>query len=168
MSHPASIAVVAALLLASSCKSPSPPPSPSPSSFPSPSSSFSPSSPPQPTTSSSTASALPAPPLVADERDQDPRSETVTIKIIIDPRRKARVTWGRKDLGLAPLEIQRPRNSGPLDLVVQAPGYLTLHTRAFTDRDDKLALRLFTEEEGTHLLGYTRIESTPAPRPRAR
>jgi hypothetical protein len=31
---------------------------------------------------------------------------------------------------------------------------LPLHTRAFTDRDDKIALRLFTEAEAQGLLGY--------------
>jgi hypothetical protein len=64
------------------------------------------------------------------------------------------VLWGRKDLGLAPLEITRPRGSGPLDLVVVAPGYLPLHVRAFTDRDDKIAPRLYAESEAPSLLGY--------------
>ena len=83
-----------------------------------------------------------------------PTSETVTIKLVADPARKARVSWGRKDLGFAPLEIQRPRGSGPLDLVVVAPGALTLHTRVYTDRDDKLALRLYAESEAPNMLGY--------------
>jgi hypothetical protein len=64
------------------------------------------------------------------------------------------VFWGRKDLGLAPLELTRPRGSGPLDLIVVAPGALTLHTRVFTDRDDKLALRLYSESEAPSMLGY--------------
>ena len=93
--------------------------------------------------------------LVAEDRERDPRSETVTIKVIVDARRKAHVFWGRKDLGEAPLEVQRPRNSGPLDLTVSAAGFLPLHTRAFTDRDDKLILRLFSAEEAPQMLGYT-------------
>jgi hypothetical protein len=101
--------------------------------------------------------------LVAEERERDPRSETVTIKVIVDSRRKAHVFWGRKDLGEAPLEVQRPRNSGPLDLTVVAAGFLPLHTRAFTDRDDKLILRLFSAEEAPQMLGYTPPSSVPPP-----
>src|SRR3954470_16054649 len=88
--------------------------------------------------------------------DPHPDAGTVSIKLIVDQKKKARVYWGRKDLGLAPLELQRPRNSGPLDLVVVAPGYLPLHTRVFTDRDDKLALRLYSESEAPSILGYDR------------
>ena len=62
--------------------------------------------------------------LVGEERESDPRSDTVKIKVIVDARRQAHVVWGRKDFGVAPLEIERPRNSGPLDLIVVAPGYL--------------------------------------------
>jgi hypothetical protein len=92
--------------------------------------------------------------LVGEAPERDPHSETVTIKLLADPARKARVFWGRKDLGLAPMAVTRPRNSGPLDLIVIAPGALTLHTRVFTDRDDRLALRLYGENEGPALFGY--------------
>jgi hypothetical protein len=100
--------------------------------------------------------------LVGEERDSDPRSDTVKIKVIVDARRQAHVTWGRKDFGVAPLEIQRPRNSGPLDLIVVAPGYLPLHARALTDRDDVLSLRLYSAAEAPQLLGY-RADAVPAP-----
>jgi hypothetical protein len=92
--------------------------------------------------------------LLGEERERDPRSDTVKIKVIVDARRQAHVTWGRKDFGLAPLEIERPRNSGPLDLIVVAPGYLPLHARALTDRDDVLSLRLYSAAEAPQLLGY--------------
>lgn len=92
--------------------------------------------------------------LVGEERERDPRSDTVKIKVIVDARRQAHVVWGRKDFGVAPLEIERPRNSGPLDLVVVAPGYLPLHARALTDRDDVLTLRLYAAAEAPQLLGY--------------
>ena len=100
--------------------------------------------------------------LVGEERERDPRSDTVKIKVIVDARRQAHVTWGRKDFGVAPLEIERPRNSGPLDLIVVAPGYLPLHARALTDRDDVLSLRLYSAADAPQLLGY-RPEPTPAP-----
>jgi hypothetical protein len=99
--------------------------------------------------------------LVGEAPESDPRSETVTIRLYAEPARKARVFWGRKDLGTAPLEVTRPRNSGPLDLVVVAPGALTLHTRAFTDRDDRLSLRLYAEGDAPTLLGYHLPDSVP-------
>ena len=99
--------------------------------------------------------------LVGEERDRDPRSDTVKIKVIIDARRQAHVIWGRKDFGVAPLELERPRDSGPLDLIVVAPGYLPLHARALTDRDDVLSLRLYSAAEAPQLLGY-RPETAPA------
>jgi hypothetical protein len=109
--------------------------------------------PPTPT-STENASDQPAGDLVGEEPERDPRSATVTIKVLTEPRRPAHVVWGRKDLGATPLEIVRPRNSGPLDLVVVAPGFLPLHTRALTDRDDTLTVRLYGENEGPSLLGY--------------
>lgn len=92
--------------------------------------------------------------LVGEARERDPGSDTVKIKVIVDARRQAHVVWGRKDFGVAPLEIERPRNSGPLDLVVVAPGYLPLHARALTDRDDVLSLRIYSAAEAPQLLGY--------------
>jgi hypothetical protein len=111
------------------------------------------------------AAATVAPPdedLVGEAPESNPTSEMVTIKLVAEPSRKARVSWGRKDLGFAPLEIQRPRGSGPLDLVVAAPGALTLHTRVYTDRDDKLALRLYPESDAPNLLGYRAPAEAPA------
>jgi hypothetical protein len=83
-----------------------------------------------------------------------PGAPQVTIKLVADTAKKAHIFWGRKDLGVAPLEILRPRGSGPLDLLVSAPGFLPLHTRVFTDRDDVLSLRLYDAESARGLLGY--------------
>jgi hypothetical protein len=105
------------------------------------------------------AAPAPPPPLPGDlEPEPEPApasTDTVTIKLIADARRQARVTWGRKDLGMAPLEIVRPRGSAPLDLLIVAPGYLPLRTRVFTDRNDVLALRLYTEREASVLPGFS-------------
>ena len=102
--------------------------------------------------------------LVGEERERDPRSDTVKIKVLGAEKRQAHVFWGRKDFGVAPLEIERPRNSGPLDLVVIAPGYLPYHARAFTDRDDLISVRLYSAAEAPQLLGY-RASDVPVPRP---
>jgi hypothetical protein len=92
--------------------------------------------------------------------ESSPDAGTVKIKLLADPRRQAHVFWGRKDLGVAPIEIVRPRGSAPLDLTILAPECLPLHTRALTDRDDTLSLRLYTEREASGLPGYS---ATPVP-----
>jgi hypothetical protein len=118
--------------------------------------------PPAPAPAIAAAAAVDAAPVVLPEPeppDEDVRPdaapETVTIKLVADQRKQAHVFWGRKELGVAPLEVTRPRGSGPLDLLVLADGYLPLHTRAFTDRNETLALRLYTTAEGTGLPGYS-------------
>jgi len=88
-----------------------------------------------------------------------PPVEMVTIHVLADPPQRARVVWGAKDFGLAPLDIHRPRGSGPLDLMLSAPGFLTLHTRAFTDRDNTLSVHLVPESEASRFPGY----QSPAP-----
>jgi len=102
------------------------------------------------------SAAVPLPddlePAAADER---PDGGTVTLKLIADPHRQAHVFWGRKDLGVAPLQIVRPRGSAPLDLTVLAAGCLPFHTRVFADRDDTLSVRLYTEREAIALPGYS-------------
>jgi hypothetical protein len=87
--------------------------------------------------------------------------DQVTIKLSVDAHWKAHVFWGRKDLGVAPLQIERPRGSGPLDLLIVAEGALPLHTRVFTDRDGGLSVRLYAESEAPGLLGYPRSFSLP-------
>jgi hypothetical protein len=115
------------------------------------------------------AAVLAPPPPLPDDLDPAPdpvpaSAETVTIKLTADARRQARVTWGRKDLGIAPLEIVRPRGSAPLDLLIVAPGHLPLHTRVFTDRNDTLALRLYTEREAAVLPGFSsNRDKAPSP-----
>jgi hypothetical protein len=95
----------------------------------------------------------PEPPLEAPRPDAAP--EMVTIKLLADQRAQAHVFWGRKELGIAPVEVMRPRGSGPLDLLVLAEGYLPLHTRAFTDRNETLALRLVPTTSASGLPGYS-------------
>jgi len=98
-------------------------------------------------------------PAPADDR---PDAGTVRIKLLADPRRQAHVYWGRKDLGVAPIEIVRPRGSAPLDLTILAPECLPLHTRAFTDRDDTLSLRLYGDREASGLPGYSAAPAVPS------
>jgi hypothetical protein len=96
------------------------------------------------------------------------KTELVHITIQTLPPRKAMVKWGRKSLGVIPvphpLVVERPRDSGPLDLVLRAPGYLPVHTRAYTFTDSRVAVKLTPPEEKNKLFGY---REEPAPNPDA-
>ena len=117
-------------------------------------------SPPAPSAQREATPAAPAPDLPLSDEAPEPvvpgsaDGPQVTLKLLADANRKAHVFWGRKDLGVAPLEIRRPRGSGPLDLLFVAPGFLPLHTRAFTDHDETLSVRLYDEEAASGLLGH--------------
>ena len=117
-------------------------------------------SPPAPAAGREATPAAPAPDLPLSDEAPEPvgpgsaDGPQVTLKLVADANRKAHVFWGRKDLGVAPLEIRRPRGSGPLDLLFVAPGFLPLHTRAFTDHDETLSVRLYDEEAAASLLGH--------------
>jgi hypothetical protein len=94
--------------------------------------------------------------------------ELVTIKLVVTPPKLAHVIWGVKDLGVAPLELRRPRGSGPMDLLLRAPGFLTHHTRVFTDRDDTLSIRLTPENEAASTFGYQTPAEKPSPSAKAK
>lgn len=138
-------------------------------------------SPPSLVEASAPAPAAPAPPELLPEATPDPTVAgasdaappapapeprdvpMVTVKLFVTPPKLAHVYWGVKDLGLAPLELQRPRGSGPMDLMLRAPGFLTHHTRVFTDRDDTLSIRLSPENEASSTFGYQAPAEKPAP-----
>lgn len=91
-----------------------------------------------------------------------PQGEQVTLLVTTQPRVKARVTWGRKNLGVTPLHLQRPRDSGPLDLIILAEGYVPVHTRMYTFADDKISVRLTRLDEKKALFGYKHEAPPPA------
>ena len=108
---------------------------------------------PSPAAASDASAKTRQPPVTRASDDAAP-VDLVTIHVLVEPPQRAHVIWGAKDFGLGPLDIRRPRGSGPLDLLVRAPGYLTLHTRAFTDRDNTLSIHLVPEAEATRFPGY--------------
>ena len=88
-----------------------------------------------------------------------PPSDKVRITFTVwPPSLKAMVFWGRKRLGLIaphqPLIVERPRDSGPLDVVVRAGGYMPVQVRAHTFSDTRVAVKLTTPEQKPTLLGY--------------
>ncbi|HVT09018.1 MAG TPA: hypothetical protein VHO67_16275, partial [Polyangia bacterium] len=88
-----------------------------------------------------------------------PPSPNVKIIFTINPsNKKAMVFWGKKRLGIIaphqPLVVQRPRDSGPLDVVVKSDGYVPVQTRAYTFADSKVAVKLTPLDQKNTLLGY--------------
>ncbi len=95
----------------------------------------------------------------AGEIPVEPVKTTATIMFSVQPSTiQATVTWGKKKLGLIkpgyPLVVTRPRDSGPLDVVVSAIGYLPVHTRAYTFSDSKMLVKMTKPEATNTLLGY--------------
>jgi hypothetical protein len=97
--------------------------------------------------------------------DKTPSPTVRIILTVLPSTKKAMVFWGKKRLGViaqhAPLVVQRPRDSGPLDLVVKSDGCLPVQTRAYTFGDSKFAVKLTPVEEKNTLLGYR--EELPPP-----
>jgi hypothetical protein len=92
----------------------------------------------------------------ATEPPQDPNTATIIIATV--PAATANVTWGRKLLGRIkpgkPLVVKRPRDSGPLDIMVRAVGFLPVQTRAHTFSDNRVIVKLTRPESVMELWGY--------------
>jgi hypothetical protein len=112
------------------------------------------------------APTAPGAPTAAPTAPSAPPSDTVKIVFLTVPMKKAFVFWGKKRLGVIaphqPLVIQRPRDSGPLDVVIRADGYVTVQTRAYTFADAKVAVKLTPLDQKKTILGY-REEVPPEP-----
>ena len=85
------------------------------------------------------------------------------VKINIRSRPRAMVSWGKKSLGMTPVTVERPRDSGPMDLVLRAQGYLHLHARAYTFRSDSLSVEMTKTEDQGKLLGAKKAPPPPPP-----
>jgi hypothetical protein len=116
------------------------------------------------------APTTPAPPATPPPATGDagaaPLPDVVKITIQTIPPVKAEVWWGRKKLGLVngvrrppikPLIVERPRDSGPIDLVIRSEGFLPVNTRAYTFNDYKLNVKLTLATEKHMLLGFRNL-----------
>ena len=94
--------------------------------------------------------------VVAPKPPQDPTRARITFSTI--PMTNAKVQWGKNTLGMITpkqaLTVVRPRDSGPLDVMVYAPGYLPVQTRAHTFEDSQIIVKLTTPENKNTLWGY--------------
>ncbi len=110
-----------------------------------------------------------------EDTPQATQSQTVTLSFRTSPGRKARVYHGRKRLGVTPFRAKFKRNSGPLDLVFRAGGYLPVNVRAYTYKDKTIMVRLTPNSKKQRLFGYRKelppdggIDATPSPADAAR
>ncbi len=71
--------------------------------------------------------------------------------------------WGKKKLGETPVTLERPRDSGPVDLVVRADGYFPVHTRAYTFRNDVVYVKLTKLDDRMTLFGAKKDLNEPPP-----
>jgi hypothetical protein len=85
-------------------------------------------------------------------------STTATIVFMTVPYVTSVVTWGKKPLGKIlpgkPLVVTRPRDSGPLDVMIRSSGYLSVQTRAHTFSDSRVVVKLTPISKKNELLGY--------------
>ena len=89
-----------------------------------------------------------------------PGQATVTLSVKSHPA--TTVHWGRRLLGKTPLTFKFPKDGGPVDVVLTAPGYVPVHTRLFSFGDDSVSARMTPVSEKKTLFGYKK-ELPPPP-----
>lgn len=87
-----------------------------------------------------------------------PPSPNVKLTFRTFPARPSVVMWGSKRLGIidrnAPLVVERPRDSGPIDVIIKSTGFVPVHTRAYTFTDGNIDVRITPVEKKDTLYGY--------------
>jgi len=87
-----------------------------------------------------------------------PLSPNVKLTFRTFPARRASVSWGTKRLGWTDrgkwLVVERPRDSGPLDVVVRAQDFLPVHARAYTFDDAFVDVKITPVEKKDTVYGY--------------
>jgi hypothetical protein len=87
-----------------------------------------------------------------------PLSPNIKLTFRTFPPRLASVSWGAKRLGWTdrgkPLVVERPRDSGPLDVIVRAKDYLPVHARAYTFDDAFVDVRITPVDKKDTIYGY--------------
>lgn len=126
------------------------PPAPAPGAAPSPGAV------PAATSPAITEPSPPASALVGDAGK--PLSPNVKVTFRTYPQRRASVMWGGKRLGFIdrgkPLVVERPRDSGPLDVVIRSPGFVPVHVRAYTFDDNTVDVKITPNDKKDTIFGY--------------
>lgn len=89
------------------------------------------------------------------------------VKIIVHSRGPdkgtAFVFWGKKKLGETPVTLERPRDSGPVDLVVRSEGWFPVHTRVYTFRNDVVYVKMTKIDDRMTIYGAKHDANEPPP-----
>jgi hypothetical protein len=114
-----------------------------------------------------TASGVQVAPTTEPASGPPPKPLPPKVKILVHSRGpdkgQAFVFWGKKKLGETPVTLERPRDSGPVDLVVRAEGWFPVHTRAFTFRNDVIYVKMTKLDDRMTLYGAKHDADTPPP-----
>ena len=101
---------------------------------------------------------VPAPGGAGGAPAKPPGANVRIVVTVVPSSMRAMVFWGKKRLGPIaphrPLVVERPRDSGPLDLMVRAEGCVPVQTRAYTFADNKIAVKVTPLDQKNTLLGY--------------
>lgn len=76
------------------------------------------------------------------------------VKLTFRSTPSANVYYGKKLLGSSPVTIRRRKDSGPVDVVFRAAGYLRMASRAYSWSDDTVHVRLTPVSQAHTLFGY--------------
>ena len=79
---------------------------------------------------------------------------TIEITLKTNPRVRASVYHGKELLGTTPLRLVWPKDTGALDIKLKAAGYLTVNSRIYTHRNDRVTVNMFKTDQAHLLFGY--------------
>ena len=79
---------------------------------------------------------------------------TIEITLKTNPRVRASVYHGKELLGTTPLRLVWPKDTGSLDIKLKASGYLTVNSRLYTHRNDRVTVNMFKVDQAHLLFGY--------------
>ena len=103
-------------------------------------------------------SAVPPAPAPSSVDAGKPLSPNVKVTFRTFPGRRASVVWGGKRLGFIdrgkPLVVERPRDSGPLDVVIRSPGFVAVHVRAYTFDDNTVDVKITPNDKKDTIYGF--------------
>ena len=84
----------------------------------------------------------------------------ITLKT--SPRVRASVYHGKELLGTTPLRLVWPKDTGSLDIKLKASGYLTVNSRLYTHRNDRVTVNMFKVDQAHLLFGYKKkVKESP-------
>jgi hypothetical protein len=110
--------------------------------------------------------ASPAPAAAAPAAAAPVKPKPAKIRLVVRSNPpKALVTWGKKKLGPTPVILDRPRGSGPMDLIVKSDGYFPVHTRAYTFKNDVVWVKMTKLTDKMSLFGAKAEIPEPSPSP---